>query len=128
LTFTPNGILPGTKFTFRQNLAFSYIDSVTAVQGGTGALGVSQLCGELAFSRMAPPIFGRAVSRWTSARIVVYDCLSQVKIDVTTVNNISIILAMLKISGEFFIFQQDSAQAHTARQTISILACNFAKR
>jgi len=38
-------------------------------------------------------------------------------------------LAVLKISGEFskFIFQQDSAQAHRVRETISFLACNFAK-
>ena len=33
---------------------------------------------------------------------------------------------MLKISGEFFIFQQDSAQTHWAREAISFLACNLA--
>jgi len=34
---------------------------------------------------------------------------------------------MLKISGEFFVFQQDSAQAHRVRETITFLACNLAK-
>jgi len=31
------------------------------------------------------------------------------------------------ISGEFFVFQQDSAQAHRVRETISFLACSLAK-
>jgi len=31
------------------------------------------------------------------------------------------------VSGEFFVFQQDSAQAHRAHETVSFLACNFAK-
>jgi len=35
--------------------------------------------------------------------------------------------AILKISGDFFIFQQDSAQAHRLRETISFLTCNLAK-
>ena len=48
------------------------------------------------------------------------DGLSHVKINVT-------IAAILKISGEFFVFQQDSAQAHRVRETISFLACNLAK-
>jgi len=34
---------------------------------------------------------------------------------------------ILKISGDFFIFQQDSAQAHRVRETISFLACSLAK-
>jgi len=45
--------------------------------------------------------------------------LSQVKINVKTV--------ILKISGDFFIFQQDSAQAHRVCETISFLTCNLAK-
>ena len=32
-------------------------------------------------------------------------------------------LSILKISGELFIFQQDSAQVHTARETMCFLAC-----
>jgi len=48
--------------------------------------------------------------------------LSQVKINVKTVNN-----TILKISREFFIFHQDSARAHRVRETISFLACNLAK-
>jgi len=34
---------------------------------------------------------------------------------------------ILKISGEFFVFQQDSAQAHRVRETISFLVCSLAK-
>jgi len=51
---------------------------------------------------------------------------SQVKINVKIVNKLT--TATLKISGEFFAFQQDSAQTQTVRETISlILACNLAK-
>ena len=35
-------------------------------------------------------------------------------------------LAILKTSGDFFIFQQESAQAHRAREIICFLACNYA--
>jgi len=35
--------------------------------------------------------------------------------------------AILEISGDFFIFQQDSAQAHKVCETVSFLACNLAK-
>jgi len=31
------------------------------------------------------------------------------------------------MSGEFFIFQQNNARVYRARETISFLACNFAK-
>jgi len=49
--------------------------------------------------------------------------LSQVKINVKQSAT-----AILKISGDFFIFQQDSAQAHRVCEAISlILACNLAK-
>jgi len=47
--------------------------------------------------------------------------VSQVKINVKQSTT-----AILKISGNF-IFQQDSAQAHRVRETISFLACNLAK-
>jgi len=52
--------------------------------------------------------------------------LSQVKINVTTVNN-KLFLAILKISGEFFIFQQDSAKTDLAHEPISFFACNLGK-
>ena len=42
--------------------------------------------------------------------------LSQVKINVKQSTT-----AILKISGEFFVFHQDSAQAHRVRETISFL-------
>jgi len=48
--------------------------------------------------------------------------LSQVKISVK-----QLISAILEISGEFFVFQQDSAQAHRVRETNSFVACNLAK-
>jgi len=32
----PGGILPRAKFTLRPNLAFSYIDSVTALHSSSG--------------------------------------------------------------------------------------------
>jgi len=48
--------------------------------------------------------------------------LSQVKISIK-----ELATAILKISGKCFIFQQDSAQAHRVRETISFLACNLAK-
>jgi len=48
--------------------------------------------------------------------------LSQAKINVKRSTT-----AILKISGDFFISQQDSAQAHRVRETISCLACNLAK-
>jgi len=48
--------------------------------------------------------------------------LSLVKINVKQLT-----AAILKISGEFLVFQQDSAQAHRVRETISFLACNLAK-
>jgi len=48
--------------------------------------------------------------------------LSQVKINVKQLTT-----AIFKISSEYFVFQQDSAQAHRVRQTISFLACNLAK-
>ena len=35
--------------------------------------------------------------------------------------------AILKICGEIFIFRQDSAWTHRARETISLIACNFDK-
>jgi len=46
----------------------------------------------------------------------------QVKINVKQLTT-----AILKISGHVFIFQQDNAQAHRVRETISFLACNLAK-
>jgi len=57
------------------------------------------------------------------------NCLSRVKIDVTAVTSIASITCykLFKISGEFFIFQQDSVQAHRSRKTTSFPACNFAK-
>jgi len=51
-----------------------------------------------------------------------YNYLNQVKINVKQLTT-----AILKISGEFFVFQQDSAQAHRVRETISFLVCNLAK-
>jgi len=48
--------------------------------------------------------------------------LSQVKINVKTVMS-----AILKISGKFFVFQQNIAQAHRVREAISFLTCNLAK-
>jgi len=39
---SPNGILPGAKFTLCPSLAFSYIDSVTAWHDGTRSLGLRQ--------------------------------------------------------------------------------------
>jgi len=60
----PNGILPGTKFTLRPSLAFSYIGSVTA---RTRAGAVRQTLwrrgtrnGITELSQRAPPIFGWA--------------------------------------------------------------------
>jgi len=47
--------------------------------------------------------------------------LSQVKISVKTVN------ISHTQDGEFFVFQQDSAQAHRVRETISFLVSNLAK-
>jgi len=60
---SPDGILPGAKFTLRLSLAFSYIGSVTARHSSSG---VSQtlLCGTrngiTEPLQGAPPIFGWA--------------------------------------------------------------------
>ena len=48
--------------------------------------------------------------------------LSQAKINVKQLTT-----AIFKISGSFFVFQQDSAQAHRVRKTVSFLAYNLAK-
>ena len=48
--------------------------------------------------------------------------LSQVKINVKTVNN-----SHTQDICDFFILQQDSAKAHRVCETISFLACNLAK-
>jgi len=53
--------------------------------------------------------------------------LSQVKINITTNSQQQLFLAILKISGEFFVFEKDSAQTHWAREAISFLASNLAK-
>jgi len=48
-----------------------------------------------------------------------------VKTDIAYYRNVllsqQLLLAIRQISGEFFIFQQDSALAHMARDTISLL-------
>jgi len=65
-------------------------------------------------------LVGKSKSVYT--RLIIIYPVSQVKITVKQLTT-----AILKISGDVFIFQQDSAQAHRVRETISFVACNLAK-
>ena len=63
---SPNGILPGAKFTLRPSLAFSYIGSVTARHSSSG-----RQPNFAAFSRGRQLYSAGRQSRWASAHIIV---------------------------------------------------------
>jgi len=61
-----NAILPGAKFTLPPSLALFYMGSVTAPHSSSGRQKTLRRWAE------APPIFGRAASRWPPAHILVF--------------------------------------------------------
>jgi len=78
----PNGILPGSKFTLRASLAFTYIGNITARHSSSVVQRASvKLCGVVQGMELPNVRRGRHLyldgrpSRWASAHILVFRVL-----------------------------------------------------